>query len=182
MSDVAPLGPAGMPLPDVVNELLCPDAPHGSFDFLQGTWVGDREARHGDARPVTVSAGKSLDGCSIVSVIESGGVRTLTTLAYSDFFELWFLFHLDDQPGTKHNYFVSPDAGEEATFIEARALAIEDEFSQFISQAKLASLEPLRRRVWETANDTEVIWREDVRQSATDSWQVSHRTRLRRTR
>ena len=141
MGDVAPLGSAGMPLPDVVNELLCPNAPHGSFDFLQGTWVGDRETQHGDARTVTVTAGKSLDGCSIVSVIESGGIRTLTTLAYSDFFELWFWFRLDDQPGTKHNYLVSTDARELPTFIEARTLAIEDEFSHFITQARMIACE-----------------------------------------
>ena len=176
--DVEPFGPAGKPLPGVVNELLCTESPHGSFDILQGVWIGTKQSE--EEHPVRLTAGKAQDGCSIVIVIEVAGVRTLKTLAYADFYEAWFEFRLDDRQSSKHSYFVSKGTAGEAPFVEAESLNIEDEFTHFITAEKMANLNPLRRSVWETIDNSEIVWREDVRQSTDDAWALDFRVRLKR--
>ena len=178
MSDVPPFEAAGTALPDVVNELLCPDEPHGAFDFMQGAWAGEMVV--GDSRQsVTLTAGKALDGCSVVATLESGGTSTLMTFAYSDFFKHWFIFQLDDKPGTRHTYFISPHAGVGSQFEEARNLRIEDEFTEFVTPEKLASPNALTRIVWEKIENDELTWREEIRKFLTADWQegVSYKLR-----
>ena len=66
--------------PDVRNELLCTTEPHGAFDSLQGRWTGEREF-DGRTQVATLHAGIALDGCSMLTLLQSGGISTLTTIA-----------------------------------------------------------------------------------------------------
>lgn len=179
VSDVPDFAAAGGPLPDVRNELLCTSEPHGAFDVLQGRWTGERESQ-GKTQVATLSAGIALDGCSILTLLESGGARTLTTVAYSDYFSRWFMYQLDDQPQTTHTYYVSPTAGVDAVFDEARQLRIEDEFTRFVTDEKLAQSDALRRIVWDVMSSSNLAWREETRESLDQQWHTATRYRFRR--
>lgn len=179
VGDVPAFDPAGTPLPDVVNELLCQTEPHGAFEFLQGVWTGQKQS--GDvSTTATLTAGKALDGCSVVSVLEVEDTRTLMTFAYSDFFERWFSLQLDDRPGTGHTYLVSNDVAVGSTFEEARNLIIEDEFTRFVTEEKLDALDSKRRLVWESIGPNELGWREETRPASQSAWQLETRYRFRK--
>ena len=153
--------------------------PHGAFEVLQGNWAGTFEL-DGESVPATLTAGKALDGCSVVTVLEFAGTRTLSTIAYSDFFKHWFIYQLDDQPGTTHTYFMSPEATVDVPFDEARQLTIEDEFTRFVTKDLMASRDSLRRLVWESLGPDTIAWREETRASPNARWQTHSRYEFRR--
>ena len=90
------------------------------------------------------------------------------------------MFRLDDQPGSTHTYHVSATAGVDAAFDEARQLRIDDEFTRFVTDEKLAKDDALNRIVWEVMHPDELAWREDTRESRDDDWRTAVRYRFSR--
>lgn len=180
LRDLDAFGEAGTAFPDVRNEHLCPEEPHGSLDLLEGVWEGTLTDQSGARQRSKLTAGKMLDGCAIAAVLEDQGRRTFMTFAYADIFGYWFNYRLDDQPGSAHTYYLSKAVGSGATFDHAPELAISDEFTQYVSKDILSELTPMSRSVYETISDNRLIWREESRQAPGRDWQTMRRYDLRR--
>lgn len=175
--DPAALGTAGQALPDVVNQLLCVDEPFGAMDFLAGTWRGEQTIG-GSGSSARLWAGIIQDGCGIMAILDANDIRTLMVITYSNYHERWFIYRLDDQPGTTHSYFISEHAAEGALFGQAPSLVIQDEFTYFITAEGIQNRDPRRRLVWETMQEDRVVIREEMREAVNREWQILGRTTL----
>lgn len=169
--DLDPYGAAGTSFPGVHKEALCTDEPHGAFDGLQGVWSTQDGA--------SLAAGKVIDGCGVMAVLNDGKRRTLFLIGYHPRFEHWVIYRLDDKPGTGHSYLVSKQAGEGAVFEEAPALAIKDEFAPYLRPASFETDGARRRLVWETLSDNEIVFREEARRQGR-GWETSKSYRFMR--
>jgi hypothetical protein len=132
---------AGEPLPGVHQESLCTDAPHGAYDQLQGSWQGELVSDQGSVNIVEFTGGKLLDGCAILGVLDFDTHKSLLALGYLERFKSWVIFYLDNQPGTKHAYFVSNDTAKPGQFHAAPLLSISDEFMPYITSVSFQELE-----------------------------------------
>ena len=178
--DLDPFGTAGAPFPDTRNQLLCDEEPFGAMDLLAGNWKGQQTFSNGTSVPARLSAGLVQDGCAVMALLRADDVSTLLVLAYSNYHERWFIYRLDDQPGTTHTYFTGPEAAEGAAFGEARSLVIQDEFTFFITPEGIENKQPLRRLAWEILQNERIVIREDTRETQDQEWQTASRLDLTR--
>ena len=146
--------PMGSPWPGQDEDLLCTDAPHGAFDFLEGDWmVTSDSGAEGRFR-----AGRMLDGCGVAGVMEFGGREYFRAWAWSPVFSRWVQFTLSDIPGERHVYAVAREAGEGAVFTAAPGATIESASHDYWVPLLSAEQNGLQRTIWRVveADRTEV--------------------------
>ena len=170
--DLDAYGAAGTAFPGVHEQALCTDEPHGAYDTLQGVWEGSANDADGAVSIASFSAGVLLDGCGVAAVLENKGVRTFMTFARHPRLDYWVSYRLDDQPGTTHAYFVSNEEGAGAVFEESPPAKIQDERMPFVVKDGFDTSAALRRTVWVTMSDDEIRFREELRPSIEDDWQL----------
>ncbi len=178
--DLDPYGAAGTPFPGVHEHSLCTQPPHGSFNPLQGNWAGTVSDADGQTSQAAMAAGILLDGCAVAAVLSTNTRRIFTTLAYSDRFERWISYQLDDRPGTAHSYLLSPTAGEDAVFEAAPGLSIVDELTPYSQEESLNTDQALHRRIWQTIAQDRIEFFDEIRTTPSDHWTVSAEYRLQR--
>ena len=178
LRDPDPYGAAGTPFPGVHEQALCTEEPHGAFNGLQGVWNGTATDANGGQTPARLSAGLGLDGCGVLAALETGEKNAFLAVGYHERAEKWMTYYLDDQPGTTHAYYISDNAGAGAVFQDAPALTIKDEFAPYNLDEYFEPTDSTRRIVWETMNDTELAFRVETRDGASDEWRTKTSYRL----
>ena len=172
ISDLDPFRDAGSSLPGVHNETICTDPVYGAYHGLEGVWEGRVTDENGGETPARFTAGKVLDGCAVLGIIDVADRKTLLSVGMHPRLKNWVIYMLDDQPGTTHSYYVSKDAGAEAVFEQADTAKIEDEYAQFIVKSEFDVANAQRRIVWTTFNDSQLAYRVESRKSSQDSWET----------
>ncbi|NNE42176.1 MAG: hypothetical protein HKN14_14800 [Marinicaulis sp.] len=170
--DLDPFRAAGTIFPGVHNKSICTAEPHGAYNILGGSWVGTATRADGSVWDAKFDAGLLLDGCAVAGVIDANSVKTFVTFGYADRLKRWINYRLDDQPGTPHAYYVSPEPGEGAVFAEVENLVIKDEFTLFATQENLVIENALRRTVWKTISDDELVFHDEMRASSDGEWET----------
>jgi len=168
-----PFGAAGTAFPGVHQENLCTTKPHGAFDNLEGVWNGEALFADGCKKSARLAAGKVLDGCGVAAMLKTGDQQLFMALGYVDRYEHWINFQLDDLSGSRHRYSVSKQAGAGAVFEEAPALSIKDEFSLYVTPEAFNTEPALKRTVWETLSETEIVLRNEERKRVDDEWRMT---------
>jgi len=164
-------GPAGSAWPGYLGGQLCRGEPHGAFDVLEGAWSGKVFYADGRILPVSLFAGRFLDGCGLASVMSvEGGVSVFTATAYAPKLEQWVTYTLDDQPGTRHRYYWSPTASQGAVFNEAPALAIENEFELYVLPENFDEAAARTRRIWNEMGPDDIVIEDQARSSTDENW------------
>lgn len=172
-SDLDAYGVAGEPLPGVHSEALCTNEPHGAFDRLQGVWEGTATDADGAQTPAKLSVGKVLDGCGVAMMLDTSRLHTFMTFGYAEQFTHWVNFRLDSRRDTPHRYYVSETSGAGAVFTEAQALSIKDEFTPYLTSASFNIDAAQRRTIWDAFGEDEIIFHDEIRDSADEAWSTT---------
>lgn len=176
----ADLTSLGADTPNYNGGQLCTGEPHRNMDGIVGTWAGTVTAT-GETSAATLTAGRMLDGCATMAVVfhSDTGFRALHTYSYSDALAHWVEFRLDNQPGTRHSYRVTPDA-EPMAFEDAEQLVLQNETERYLSQERFTTEAALTRTVFETMTEDELVIAEQVRENVEADWVDERRYELSR--
>jgi hypothetical protein len=171
----------GPDLPTYGEGKLCIEAPHGNLDGLVGTWEGTVSAG-GTSEPARAAAGRMLDGCAVGVTFHhpDSGFRLLTFYGFSDLFGHWVQLRIDNQPGTRHEYRITPEA-EPRSFEQAPRLAIANRYDRYLSMANFNSEGAVTRTRFELLDDDHVVIVEEVRPTPDAEWELDRRYDLQRT-
>jgi hypothetical protein len=176
-----PFTAAGTAWPGQVGDLLCPDEPHGGFDSLEGNWTGTVRYANGSEAPVSLSAGRLLDGCAVASILlHDDGRRVFSATGYIPRLQKWITYQLDNQPGTGHRYSWSNTAGAGAEFNAVPSLAIIDEFTPFLAPDTFTRDIPRQRTIWSVFEQDRLSFEEQSRDSVNGPWKTDATYRLQR--
>lgn len=176
-----PYEPAGTAFPGVIGEALCKDEPHGAFDVAQGNWEGKATDEHGAQAQVTMSVGKVLDGCGVISILNHHQGRSVFAVTgYAPRLEKWISYVLDDQPDTNHSYLWADGEPEKWVFQDAPSLDIEDEYTPILSDSTFDPDASRRRTVWNRMGDSELAFTLQTRANAQATWTTTMTYALKR--
>lgn len=176
-----PYEPAGTAFPGVIGETLCTNEPHGALDLTQGNWAGEATDAQGAQIPVTMSVGKVLDGCGVISILNHHqGRRVFAVTGYAPRFEKWISYVLDDQPDTNHSYLWAAGGAEQFVFQDAPTLDIVDEYTPIMSDDTFDPDASRRRTVWHRLEDTELAFTLQTRTDAQAPWTTAMTYSLKR--
>jgi hypothetical protein len=164
-------GAAGTAWPGYIGGQLCRDEPHGAYDFIEGAWSGTRRKADGSSEPVTLHAGRLLDGCALAMVVNiEGGLSIFSTLSYEPRSGNWVMYTLDNRPGVGHVYFWSPVSGSGATFHHAPALSIDNDRELYVVDENFDADAAQTRLVWQKVESDEIVIENQRRKEQDRSW------------
>lgn len=152
------------------ESLLCTDGPHGALNGIEGDWSGTALSPDGTREPARVTATRMLDGCGLLVVFEraDSGYRSLTFFSYTPIFQRWIGLYLNNQPGEGHRYYVADHAGESEWFGSLPSVAIRDETTPFIANARADLIEPAAQIGWTTLEENRAVFRVETRDDEGD--------------
>ncbi len=121
----------GQPLPDWFDGSHCTERPFHRFDWLEGDWRGEATNERGESWPARLVAARFQNGCGVLSVLSWGGRQILQAITYRPSVGVWFTYHLDNRPGTTHQYRLSTEDTADLVFVHHPELAIRGELEPF---------------------------------------------------